>query len=93
MKASTAQIACASAVVGAAALYHHSRKVNRAQRALSFEGDATSNIGWPASSDVMNDPYLVQSILDFVGLGSTCTSRRSASLCISATAAFRQSGA
>eukprot|EP00953_Heterococcus_sp_UTEX-ZZ885_P017387 9725-Heterococcus_DN1.PRE.8 len=70
MKASATQVACVAAVVGAAALYHHSRKTNRAQlHALSFEGEATSNIGWPASSDVMNDSFLVQHILDFVGPG------------------------
>jgi hypothetical protein len=70
MKNSTTQVACAAAVVGAAVLYHHSRKANRAQlHALSFEGEATSNIEWPVSSDVMNDCFLVQHILDFVGPG------------------------
>jgi hypothetical protein len=47
------------------------RKAKREQQqhAQRSEGAATSSTGWPASSIVMSNPYLVQSILDFVGPG------------------------
>jgi hypothetical protein len=66
MKNSTAQVAVIAAVVGAAALYHSRTK--RAEHALSGDGAAATTEG-TASSNVMNDCYLVQNILDFVGPG------------------------
>jgi hypothetical protein len=67
MKASIAQVAFIAAVVGAAALCH-SRKAKRAEHALSCEGGAAGSTE-RASTNVMNNAYLVQNILDFVGPG------------------------
>jgi hypothetical protein len=68
MKASTSQLLCTAAFAGAASLYYN-RKVKEQQHAVSSEGAAISSLEWPASSIVMKNSYLVQSILDFVGPG------------------------
>jgi hypothetical protein len=66
MNASTAQVLCIGALVGVAALYQSRTAKRLEEHALSCEGDADSV---EASTNVMNNPYLVQTILDFVGPG------------------------
>eukprot|EP00953_Heterococcus_sp_UTEX-ZZ885_P024558 13432-Heterococcus_DN1.PRE.3 len=70
MKSSAAQIACVIAAVGAAALYR-TRSVQQKpeEHALSCEGGVGSDVEVAASTNVMHNPYLVQSIIDFVGPG------------------------
>jgi hypothetical protein len=52
-----------------AAALRNNRKAKRGQHAVSCEGGATSSEEWSASNNVMNNSYLVQSILDFGGPG------------------------
>eukprot|EP00953_Heterococcus_sp_UTEX-ZZ885_P021402 11940-Heterococcus_DN1.PRE.2 len=68
MKAFTGHICCIAALAGVAALYLD-RKAGLGEHALSCEGSAASSTETGASNNVMNNPYLVQSILDFVGPG------------------------
>jgi hypothetical protein len=68
MKAFTGHICCIAALAGVAALYLN-RKAGLVEHALSCEGSAASSTETGASNNVMNNPYLVQSILAFVGPG------------------------
>jgi hypothetical protein len=68
MKAFTGQLCCIAALAGVAALYLN-RKAKCEEHASSCEGGAASSMVTSASNNVINNPYLVQSILDFVGPG------------------------
>jgi hypothetical protein len=68
MKTSTGQVCCIVVLAGVAALYHN-REAKREEHAWNCESGAVSSTETSASNNVMSNPYLVQSILDFVGPG------------------------